>query len=79
MGLSCRCQTLPKGSPGRPCDKCKARNKTRDAKAKASGAHQQAVQKYRRSDKGRLVQHKKRGAHRLHEQHMRSFGQTAKA
>jgi hypothetical protein len=36
MGLSCRCQTLPKGSPGRPCDKCKARYKANDAKKKAS-------------------------------------------
>ncbi len=47
MGLSCRCQTLPKGSPEHPCAKCKARNKTRSAKAQASGAHLKGVQKYR--------------------------------
>jgi hypothetical protein len=32
IGLSCRCQTLPKGSPGRPCEKCRARNKAGAAK-----------------------------------------------
>ncbi len=37
MGLSCRCQKLPKGSPGRPCEKCKAKRKARAAKEKASG------------------------------------------
>ncbi len=56
MGLTCRCQKLPKGSPGRPCAKCKARNKVRNAKAKASGAHLKGVQKYQRTDKGRQVQ-----------------------
>jgi hypothetical protein len=34
MGLTCRCQKLPKGSRGRPCEKCKARKKARAAKAK---------------------------------------------
>jgi hypothetical protein len=54
MGLSCRCQKLPKGSPGRPCDKCKARNKAGNAKAKASGAQLEAVQKYQLEGSGRL-------------------------
>jgi hypothetical protein len=53
MGQSCRCQKLPKGSPGRPCAKCKARNKRKNAKALASGAALKAVQKYQRTDKGR--------------------------
>jgi hypothetical protein len=56
MGLSCRFQTLPKGSPGRPCDKCKANNKTRATKA--SGAQRKSNQKYKRSDMGRQVQRK---------------------
>ncbi len=42
MGLSCRCQELPKGGHGRPCEKCKARA----AKRAANGALRKAVQKY---------------------------------
>jgi hypothetical protein len=58
MGLTCRCQTLPKGSPGRPCDKCKARNKANDAKRKANGAHRKSQQKFEHTDKGRQAQQK---------------------
>ncbi len=57
MGLSCRSQTLPKGSPGRPCDKCKARNKATNAKARASGAQQMAKLKYKRSKVWVKAQH----------------------
>ncbi len=56
MGLSCRCQTLPKGSAGRPCEKCKAWNKLRNAKQQASGAHRKAEQTNKRSINGRQVQ-----------------------
>ncbi len=50
MGLSCRCQKLPKGSPGRPSEKCRARN---GAKRKACGALLKAVQKYQRTEAGK--------------------------
>ncbi len=55
-GPPCRCQKLPKGSPGRPCDKCKAQNMLRNAKAVASGAALKGVQKYQRTNKGRSTQ-----------------------
>ncbi len=58
MGLTCRCQALPKGSPGRPCEKCKANNKRTNAKAMASGAQQKAVLKYKRSEGGKQAHQK---------------------
>ncbi len=63
--------SLPKGSAGRPCDKCKANNKRTNAKAMASGArlkykrseggkraNQKAQLKYKRSEGGQRVQQK---------------------
>ncbi len=53
MGGSCRCQKLPKGSPRRPCAKCKAQNKATDAKRKANGALEKGVQKYNKGRQAR--------------------------